>query len=581
MKVNAIAAFLVMLMVVMYPLVDGIQTDSLRDMARFIPDNALMYLEQRQGSRVLKDFTKSPLGKKFEDIDFVKTGQEIGLQKPVLSAIEDLLSFYEAVKDSKLFLEVFGKRFAVAILPPIEMKQYPAVTDYIEDNTVVIAKPRHRAGKLALLSENYGRYLQKYSVSSMQYGNHHIKRIKTGEKNFSMVIIEGSFVISKNEKQLRRCIDTFDAEIPALTQDADYIKIRKRFKDSDRFFYLPVNEVRKFITETVIDLVFPGKALLLKELETTIGFANFGYGSWNRKNSIVDKVLVQYNSDEVNSVVRSHIEAAPKRCSLLSLTSENPMAFYWSNTIKIKHFLQYLEKMKEDEPQLEKIWSTVESISGKNLQEITSLFGEEVSLVLEPGPKGTFFTFPLGVIFLKVEDVPELNKILEKIIDEYDIQVSQKLYGSVRYTYWTPSPQDGLQPLYGFWNDLVFFGNSTSLLQKIIDKKNKKFSLLDNASIKAIDPGFKEKNNSVTYFNNVELINVLQKGLGLAGMALAIEDTDAAAKARVMLNEIINPLLDGIKMYDKSCTRSYFTPDMVIIDSITNKTIVPQNKRIN
>ena len=48
-----------------------------------------------------------------------------------------------------------------------------------------------------------------------------------------------------------------------------------------------------------------------------------------------------------------------------------------------------------------------------------------------------------SMVFLKVKNVPELSSIFEKIIDEYDIPVRVKLSGPVRYTYWTPAPQDG------------------------------------------------------------------------------------------------------------------------------------------
>ncbi len=66
------------------------------------------------------------------------------------------------------------------------------------------------------------------------------------DKSYQWCIIEGSFVMSHNEKQLRRCIDTFDAELPALAKKADFVKIRKKFEMPDRFFYLPVNDSEKF-----------------------------------------------------------------------------------------------------------------------------------------------------------------------------------------------------------------------------------------------------------------------------------------------------------------------------------------------
>jgi hypothetical protein len=357
--------------------------------------------------------------------------------------------------------------------------------------------------------------------------------------------------------------------------------MKKNFKMPGRFFYLPINDARKFITETVTEHAFSGKELFLKELATTVGFAHFGYGSWNKKKRVIDKMLVQYNSDEVNSVVKKHIDAAPTRCSMLSLTTENPMAFYWSNTVKLKNLSGYLNKNHELAPHIDKLWTTMAGITGKNAEEFFSLLGEEVSLVVEPGVQDEFFAVPLGMVFLRIKNVPALRIVMEQIIDAYDLPITIKAYGQIRYSYWTPSPQDGLQPLYGFWDDLFFFGNSPKLLKMIVDRKTDDFSLLDNSAIKLLDPGFSEKNNSITYLNNVELLKVLRRWLGLIGMTLAIEDREKAYKVHTVLNEIINPLLDGISMYEKSSTRSFFTPEMVVIDSITNKNTLPLKKRMN
>ncbi len=575
MKSNACAAFLTMLLFVVYPLVNGIQTDSPKDMARFIPDKVLVYFEQHNGAAALEEFINSPLGKKIQSIHFLATGKKIGLPNSTLLALKEVLSFCASIKNSIFFQEIFGKKFAVAILSPLDPNKQLPIKAYLRENTVIVAKPRHSTEALEFLDQYPENFGALYTMSSEQYGNHLIKRVKTKGQTVSMVNLEGFFVMSLNEKQLRRCINTFDGELPALSNDRDFAVIRKSIAMPDRFFYFPVNDVREFTVKAVADLSFTGKELVLKELATTIGFANFGYGSWNKKKSVIDKVVVQYDRGQVNSVVKDHIDTLPGQCSMLSLTTENPMAYYWSNTVMMQHFLRYLEKSGKEEPQLEKFWSTVEKITGKKAEEIISLFGEEASLVVEPGPQDNFFSFPLGMVFLRVKNVLELRTILEQLIDEYDIKVSVKSYGPIRYTYWIPSPQDGLQPLYGFWHDLFFFGNSSRLLKMIIDQKSGDFSLLDNDAIKSLDPGLTQENNSITYLNTLELSKVLQKWLGLIGTTLAIENRKTAEKVHTVLEEIIDPLLDGAKMYDKSCTRSYFTPEMVIIDSVTDKNTGP------
>ncbi len=571
MKSNAVAGFLFMILVVVYPLVNGIQTDSLTDMARFIPASALLYFEQRDGAKIVKGFIRSPLGKKIASINFIQTAEKIGLPEPAFTALTTLQSFTAKIKDNRLLHEVLGKKIAFALLPAVDQQHQDNFTGFIKNNVVLIARPSHSAETLQFFTESYVRYIQTYSVSTAQYGKHHIKRLQLGADILSIVIIDGMFVMSLNETQLRRCIDTYDGELAALSKKADYIKIRQKFTRPDRFFYLPVDEMRRYVIRETAERTFVGKELLQKELTTTVGFANFAYGSWNKKKKTIDKVLVQYQKEQVNSVVKNYIDVIPIHSSMLSLATDNPMAFYWSNTIEFKHLFKYVEQSRKEDMQFDKFWSTVQEITGKSTSEIVALLGDEASLILEPGPRDTFFSFPLGMFFVEVYNVAELQTVLQKVIDALHIPVTEASYGPVHYVYWTASPQDGLQPLYGFWHNLLFFGNSSSLLQMIVQRKTDNMTLLDNAAVRAIDPGLSEKNNSMTYMNNVEIINVLQKGLNLVAMTLAIEDRETASKVRTVIDEIINPLLDGARMYGKSCTRSYFTPEMVIIDSITTK----------
>ncbi len=131
----------------------------------------------------------------------------------------------------------------------MDTNQQINIIDYIKENIVVVAKPVHSAAEIEFFTESYGEIVQTYSTSSTQYGNHHIKRITMNGEIFSLAIIKGVFVMSLNEKQLRRCIDTFDAELPALAKKVDLHKNQKKFCKADRFFYLPVEAVRKFVTK--------------------------------------------------------------------------------------------------------------------------------------------------------------------------------------------------------------------------------------------------------------------------------------------------------------------------------------------
>jgi hypothetical protein len=134
MKSNIYAALLIILLIVIYPFVSGIQDDKSRDMTTFVPDSALAYFEQHHGSLALKEFRESPLGKNFEAIDFLKTGKKIGLTESLLSDVEEILSFYTSAKNNTLLHEILGEMFAVALLSPIDAKKYNDTKGYLQDN---------------------------------------------------------------------------------------------------------------------------------------------------------------------------------------------------------------------------------------------------------------------------------------------------------------------------------------------------------------------------------------------------------------------------------------------------------------
>ncbi len=118
----------------------------------------------------------------------------------------------------------------------------------------------------------------------------------------------------------------------------------------------------------------------------------------------------------------------------------------------------------------------------------------------------------------------------------------------------------------------------TAQLAEIIDGYNENKSLLTNRKIRDIDPGIIDENNSVTYFNNVEILELSQRLLSALGTMVSMEDREKAKKARIIITEVLNPFIEGLKEFERSCTRSYFAPGMVVIDSKTS--IAKKNTRI-
>jgi len=570
MKTNVIVASLTFLLIVTYLLVMQIHPEEYGDMSRFVPGNALLYVEQRQATAELKRITNSRLGTKIASINFQKTGVEIGLSDDKLSKLNKFLSVVKRAKDDPVVHEILGKRFAVAVMPPLGGEAPNDFYKYFKENSVIIAEPKHKANILGFIVENYGYYNDEVSISFAQYGKHHIKRIALLDVELSLVMIDGFFVISFSERQLRRCLDAFDSRSSSLSKNAEFNALKKNFNEPGRFLYLPVENVRNFAKTLLGDMSFPQKNILLKELDTTKGFSSFGYGAWLGRSSIEDKIAVRFNSSKVNALVKEHVRIEPTKCTMFSLVSKHPILYYWSNTFNFEHLLLYLEDNAKLDAKIDSFMSRFAMIAGKNPTETLSLLGDEVSFVVEKSSENTQFSVPLATFFVEVEVVEELKIILEKLVVEYEIPMIEKQYGSATYYYWSRSFEDGIRPLYGFSGNYLFLGNSTKLLKEILDAQGSGHTLTDHPKVGKVDPGLRLANNSLTYMDNVELINIIKDIIDIFGTMIAIQDREAAFKIRVIIDSIVTPLLDGATAFDSSATRSYFTPDTVIINSKTN-----------
>ena len=317
-------------------------------------------------------------------------------------------------------------------------------------------------------------------------------------------------------------------------------------------------------------LDFSWKNLIEKELATKKGFTAIGYAAYSKKRYVDNKVIATFIPGQINEVARKHLQIQPEKNGMFTLTSESPMIYYWSNTFDVNNLLDYYEKNNSEGGGLGGLIDTVEATSQTSLRAIVSYLGEQVSFIAESAAADSYFELPLFLTAWQLHDGVAFQSVIEKLVASYQISIINNRYGPVVYYYWAQAPQDGIFPLYGFWQNYFFFGNSLSLFKKVIDNQTKDMSLVELPEVRTVDPGFSLANNSVTYFDNGELIAVLRKFFNMIGTLVAIEDKEIARKFTILVDEIIDPLLEGAAMYTRTGTRSYFLSDAVVIESRTS-----------
>lgn len=571
MKVTAFQIFATILLIFAYLVTMRIQPEAQEDdMAGVIPHSILLYFEQKDGADALKRFSASRLGERLLSIDFLAVAQEIGVQDDSIGLMKRILDTCRTAQDDPVFEKIVGRRIALALMLPVESQPTTNLMEFLRHNAVMVAKPENLR-QWVDTGENPSEKAGGFPVlSTSQYGTHRIFRVLLGEQSYSLVILKGLAVMSQNEKHVRHCIDTVDGELPALTTDLDFQEIRKEFAKPESFIYLPMKTMRHFVSTKGKSFDFPAKDLLMKGLQSTSGFNGFGYVAWRKKERVDKKILIRFERQEMNSFAAHYVETPPVASPMLSLATRNPMLYYWSNTLNFGSVSMYLEDAAQHDPRLAEFLARLQKTTGKDASSTFALLGREASMIVEEGPQDTLFPFPLAIFFIRIEKMAEFRNVIDNLLQSYELPFKEEEYRSAWFRHWSKGPQDGLLPLYGFWQNYFFFGNSTPLLRRVIDTQGSRNSLADVPSVRKIDPGLSARNNSVSYLNNVQLISMVEDFLEVLGTFIAIEDRETAMKIRIVLKKIVNPLLDGAAMYKASATRSHIAGNLLTIDSVTD-----------
>ncbi|MDK9707741.1 MAG: hypothetical protein OEL83_11900 [Desulforhopalus sp.] len=572
MKIKIFTIAATISLAIVYALVLRIQPDRPEYLARFIPSVALVYLEQENFFDTFVSFSGSSLGKKIESIDFAGVAKDIGAGEGAIVTMHNLVKIITTAKSDPFLKELFGNRIALAILPPINYTRAPHERrDFFLENSVVVAEPSYPESVFEMLGSLLPGALEGATITNVQYGKHHIKRIEYKGNSFSMVRIDRIYLSAMNERQLRRCIDVFDDAQPAFANNKEFLTLKTRFPEADRLLILPFDNLKEYLPKLLAEFDLSSNSLLKEESLLPTFFRDFGYAAKHQQSIIKDWILLRYDHDKKDEFTKqpSFRKPVTPKHFWFSLTTENPMLYLWTNIFNLKSLLFSISEDRQQPGSPTGSISQLISGVGKSFDPIPETLGEEMAIIVEPGSEDRPLRVPLALAFLPVTNSDGLKKAIQDIVDTHSIVVKTVQHGNVVYMQSPQSPQDGLLPLYGFLGEHFFLGNSASLLHKVIDAHESGSSSLQGDLLKEDDTVLAEPNNLIAFSSNPQLIDTLKDFLSIMGTLVALEDRQLAQKIKLINDAIIGPLLDEMKMYDTSIFRSYLISEHVVVDVTT------------
>ncbi len=564
-KTGAILGAVGIVVLVLYFLVTA-RMDKVKA-ADFLPAESVICIEQRDLGELLDDFKVSRLGRAVIAIDPVKIAMDLGRSPQEIKGMSDGRKHLDEFLNSPVFREILGKEFTIGLLPvPVDALDFPEKT--AESSLLFIARPRHNADILELLTSLFARKLEQITT---RYGTYSLTRYGIDEgMSLSVATVHGYVIAAFDERLVQQSLDRYDSKQGSLAQKKEYIRLRHDFMKAKLFTYISMPALHDQLSRMAKNLDPPRKADVQKAIGQWNGWQELAFGAWKEKGGIRDKAVVLFQKDKLDPLVAKMCNVQPVENKTLVMIPADILGYYWSNTFNMNTLWKmFTREMKDSPEEIQAMEENVQTATGVELQQLFAMFGPEAVFLVKDIATDGFIPLPNGAIFLKIEKEDAFVKMLQPLLTKIDIPTQNQEYKGVKVISWKVSFHPSLQPVYALHKGYLILASSVDLVKKIIDSEDGG-GLVSDELFQQVNDGLKQgltkENNSVSFFRFSSLLHMAKELANWGGTMLSMQGPETALQSKVMLEQLVLPLLDGLAQYEVIGSRSMVQDDAIILE---------------
>lgn len=531
----------------------------------YVPQDAVLFVEQKNIGALFDTLQKSRLGKALGAMDFIQISKDLGLSGDDQSTLEQSLKFLKDLLNNALFREFCGKTVSFALLPADP--GLAAGGSFLSPfQALLITKPQHKAELLEIVSSIYAK---DFKQSETNYKGVIIKKLQFDEFVVFAAVIDGYFLFSSEEQTIQHAHDVSRRVKNSLANNLNFQKLKNQLNEPEFMVFCSLEGLRQQLAKTGQQEIPAMQKDLGELLASTSGLMYSAYGIWHDEELLRDSSITLVDSTQLDPFFAQLLSIPPENNDTLGFAPENILTYYWSNTLALSSMWKmYEENSRIDPDGMQQMKAAVKKATGKEISEVLALADGGVSFFMQKGEEKAFIPLPHFAVFLKLKDRQAGEKILRTMMAEYNIPLKSESYKQIKYEAYDLALPGGLQALYGFQDNFLFISNSADLIKEIINTRESGIGLQTGAAYSRMNLNLAEGNNSVSYIRVADLLSGVKDLVGWGSVMLAMQEKEVAEKSRIILKDIINPLLDGMSMFSTISTRSRLAREQIVVESV-------------
>ena len=540
---------------------------------KFLPKDTLISIEIIDMEKGIKEFKASRLGMKLAGIDIAGAMEKVGTDEKKIAGYRSAEKKVLDLLESAAFNELFGREIRFALLPLHDKLDDPK--DLLK-NFILIARPRHNAGLVELAGSLFTGELK---AGSQTYGEYEIKSLDAGDGvSLHYTFSSGLMLASLDDGTIRNAIDLQKAAGNSLSENSEYVTLREKISrpEGRTFIFADLKGLMGGFSSHLLDAL-PEEteakqiAAMKEQLALMGGVKTFGYTSYKEgPDMIVEKMLVNVDRAGVNPRFSSILGKKPGENRTLAMVPDEALIYNWSNTFDLKEILnELMDKKGMNESASVQMKRTVETMTGVDFDELVGAAGGESAFILSDINATGLFPIARLAIVLEVSGEELIEQALTTLSKGSGMVFQKQETGGIEIKSIMLPFGEEIQPSYTFYDGFWIVAINPQMIKDMIKAKKEGSGIGSSPSFISVDRGLSGQNNGITFVKAEKFIESLEKLVAWGGNMAAMKGPEVSNMVNVLLTDVVNPLLDGLKMYKAIGSRTFMDGEAFEINTFT------------
>ncbi|TYT75149.1 hypothetical protein [Desulfobotulus mexicanus] len=537
--------------------------------ASVLPADTLLLLSINNAAEQMEEFRNSPLAKAINGIDLEASLERAGFPYLIPDEMTNYREWLSLKWNQKIFNSIFGREAALAILPEALafMTPYAEPEDMLK-GIAIIARPVQGATLVSFISP-WAPGLDVLEIAP--HGDIKIRQInlENGMELFTSDR-EGLMLGAFHLETLKRMLDASSGSIAPLEKNKNFASMEKALGDGPRTlsFYMDFATALPLVDEKLASFAKSGDVSDWNDIRKMLqGFKNFGYARFNDGTEIRRSLgRAGMDKKELDPDLLALMERPARKPEPLWMAPPETELFFWNGSFDLEYTIQSILEDPEDQSAFR---TAFEMQTGILFEDLINSLGHEMAFIMTGADEDSVFPLPRLAIMLESQSPEILTSLMQNLVNKAEaasgipLNLQSRIIESVEITQVQIPMGEDIQPGWATMGKYFVFALHWESIADMVRAESSGINLVSDDLFQSVDKGLSGKNKSVTYVRSEALMDTV--------LALAMWQATnlAGGNTHVLVSEIFEPLLEGLKMYRASGSHGYTEKGDAVFQTFT------------